>query len=105
VVQLLTERSALPPERTPPDAELLERRQVGDALPAIHLAIGQRVARAGKSIELTRDIDERIVKDQHAAIPLQVQKFIFTRGSKVQNWSIQQGLGGYVDMAQIAVKH
>ena len=51
------------------------------------------------------DIDERIVKDQHAAIPLQVQKFIFTRGSKVQNWSIQQGLGGYVDMAQIAVKH
>lgn len=50
------------------------------------------------------NIDERIVATQHAAVPLQTQKFLFVYGSKIKNFSLQNGLGGYVDMANIAVQ-
>ena len=54
--------------------------------------------------KLWGDLDERIVKTQAAAVPLQVQKFIFTRGSNVKGFQISPGLGGFVDMATIAVQ-
>lgn len=50
------------------------------------------------------DLDEKIVKTDAAVVPLQVQKFIFTYGSGVKNFQVSPGLGGYVDMATIAVQ-
>ncbi len=50
------------------------------------------------------DIDEKIVKTDAAAVPLQVLKFTFTHGSGVKNFQVSPALGGYVDLADIAVK-
>ena len=50
------------------------------------------------------DLDEKIVKTDAAVVPLQVQKFIFTYGSGVKNFQISSGLGGFVDLAGIAVQ-
>jgi peptide/nickel transport system substrate-binding protein len=49
------------------------------------------------------DIDEAISK-QAAVIPLVTQKFTFMHGSNVKNFETNSLLGGYVDVANIAVQ-
>lgn len=49
------------------------------------------------------DIDEQIAKDG-AAIPLINQKFVFGHGSNVKNYETNPLLGGYTDIANIAVQ-
>jgi peptide/nickel transport system substrate-binding protein len=49
------------------------------------------------------DIDEMIVK-KGGVIPLVNQKFTFTFGSKVKNFEVNPLMGGYVDLANIAVQ-
>ena len=49
------------------------------------------------------DLDEEIAK-MGGHVALDNQKFMFVHGSSVKNYSDNQILGGYVELADIAVK-